>query len=413
MFRRYPYWGWLLLSIFLWCAACWHFYDNTRAMQPAAMAQRVSKDLQHKEDQLKEFLANRPLIRQAFAQTLTSDEVRTMNDYPFYVYAFDRDTLIFWNNNKILPVWNDAGPEPQLLKYNRGYYLGRSLSLPFLNKDEHLFVLFPVVTLYPFENDYLKSHFEAADYIPVSAQVLSKPVKNSYAVTGKDNKPLLYLQFIPQDLPHWLPDSIMIGLLILALIVSVSWLQLITIFISRKKGFAWGLSLTLIVVIGLRALIYIFGLPFSLEGIQFFSPRLYASSTFLNSLGDLALNTLCLLWIGVFIVRHTPYKMLVAGVKNKALKYILGLLFSFLLVYYTFGFVNVIRNLILDSNISFDLGHFDSINRYTIIGLFIITIITGLSCVVVYFLNIQVNTLFRVKWLKYILVIAIDRKSVV
>ncbi len=407
MFRRYPYWGWLLLSVFLWCAACWHFYDNSRAMKPAAMAERVDKDIRHKEKRLKEFLRNESLIRQAFAQTLTSDEVHAMHEFPFYVYAFDKDTLVFWNNNKILPASMDAGAEPKLLKYNRGYYIGRSMSLPYLNKDERLFILFPVVTLYPFENDYLKSHFEAADYIPASAQLLSHPAKNSFAISAGHSAPLFYLRFFPQDLPHWLPDSIMIWILILALIASVSWLQLIAIFISRTKGFGWGLAFTIIVVVGLRASTYLFGLPFSLKAIPFFSTLMYASSEFLPSLGDLALNTLCILWIGVFIIRHTSYKTFTTGITNKVLRYLLGIVFAFLLVYYSFGFVNVIRNLILDSNISFDLAHFDTIDKYTIIGLFTITIISGLSCVAIYFLNIQANTLLKNKWLKYLLVIAI------
>ena len=413
MFRRYPYWGWLLLSIVLWCAACWHFYDNSRALRPAAMANIVSKDLQKKELSLKEFLTHEILIKQTFAQTLTTDEVRELHDYPFYVYAFDNDTLVFWNNNKILPGYNDAGPDPKLIKYSRGYYIAQSLSLPYLDKDERVVILFPIVTLYPFENDYLKSHFEAADYIPASAQVLGKPVKGSYTVSGESGKPLLYLHFNPQDIPRWLPDTIMVWILIFALLATVSWVQLITIYVSRKKGFGWGLLLTVAIVIGVRTLIYLFGLPFSLKDIAFFSPRLYASSAFLPSLGDLVLNTLCFLWIGVFIVRYTPYKMLTSGITSKALRYLLGLVFAFLLVWYSFGFVGVIRNLILDSNISFDLGHFDSIDRYTIIGLFTITIITGISCIAVYFLNVQANALLNNKWIKYLLVIFIGIPFVV
>lgn len=406
MFRRYPYWGWLLLSAFLWAAVCWHFYDNDRAYQPEEMVRRVSKDLQDKEQKFNEFLTNRELIREAFTQTLNSEDVHKLQDLPFYIYAYDSDTLIFWNNNKILPGWNDAGTEPKLLQYSRGYYIGRSVTLPFLEKNEHLFVLFPVVTQYPFENDYLRSHFEAADYIPASTQVLNKQVKGSYAIAGQNGKALFYLNFIPQDLPHWLPDTIMIWLLIFALIFSVSWLQLITIYLSQKKSFWYGLGLTLAIVIGARTALYVFGLPFSLESLPFFSPRLYASSAYLNSLGDLVLNTLCFLWIGVFVIRHTPYKRLSSAVGNKALRLVLGILFSFFLVYYTFGFVNVIRNLVIDSNISFDLAHFDSIDRYTIIGLFTITIITGISCVVVYFLNIQARDLLKNNGLKYLLILA-------
>lgn len=406
MFRRYPYWGWLLLSLFLWAAVCWHFFDNNRAYNPAAMAGLVNKDLHAKEQKLGALLKKQDLLQQAFTQTLSTDEVKEVQSLPFYVYAFDNDTLIFWNNNKILPGWNDAGNDPKLLQYSRGYYVGRSISLPYLKKYEHLFVLFPIVTQYPFENDYLKSHFEAADFIPLSTQVSDKSLKGAYAVKDTSGKPLFYLHFNPQDTPRWVPDMIMLWLLVFALFATVSWLQLITIYIAQKRSFWQGLGLTLVIVIGGRAALYVFGLPFSLDLLPFFSPRLYASSAFLPSLGDLVLNTLCLLWISVFVIRHTPYKKLTANITSRALRIVLGILFSFLLVYYSFWFVNIIHNLVIDSNISFDLAHFDSIDRYTIIGLFTITIITGISCVVVYFLNIQAGELLKNKWLKYLLVIA-------
>lgn len=406
MFRRYPYWGWLLLSIVLWCSAAGYYYSKSHALKPGMMAQQVSKDLQSKERALQKFLTKKELIRRAFDQSLNGGEVKELEDLPFYVYAYDNDTLIFWNNNKILPIWNDAGAEPRLLQYNRGYYIGQSLPRPYLQPGERLFVLLPVTTLYPFENDYLKSHFEASDQIPVSTQVLSRQVTGSYAVNNAQGKALFYLKFLPQDLPHWSPDATMLWLLVLALLISVSWLQLVTVYISQEKGFWKGLLLTLAIVLVLRALLYKLGLPFALESLSFFQPSKYASSQWLNSLGDLVLNVLCALWIVVFIIRHTPYKLLASGVRNVFLRYVLGLVGVFLLVFYTFWFVHIIRSLVLDSNISFDLGHFDSIDRYTIIGLFTITIITGISCAIVFILNAQINNLIRNKWLKYLLVLA-------
>lgn len=371
------------------------------------MARQVAKDLQYKERSLQRFLEKKELIRRAFDQTLNSSEVKELEDLPFYIYAYDNDTLIFWNNNKILPVWSDAGQEPRLLQYNRGYYVGQSLPRSYLLSGERLFVLLPVTTLYPFENDYLRSHFEASDQIPVSTQVLSRQVRGSYIVNSTSGKPLFYLKFLPQDLPHWSPDAAMLWLLVLTLLVSVSWLQLVTVYISQQKGFWKGLLLTVATVVLLRALLYKFGLPFALESLPFFQPSKYASSQWLNSLGDLVLNVLCALWIIVFIIRHTPYKLLASPVRNVFLRYVLGVFGVCLLVFYTFWFVHIIRSLVLDSNISFDLGHFDSIDRYTIVGLFTVTIITGISCAVVFILNIQLNTLFRNKWLKYILVLAI------
>jgi two-component system nitrogen regulation sensor histidine kinase NtrY len=408
LFRRYPYWGWLLLSVFFWCVAGVNSCVHKNALRPANMARTVEKGLHKQEYAFQELLNNESLVKKIFTETLDEKDIENLEEQPYRIYAYTNDTaLVFWNNNTVLAdcSYSAMNGTSSLLYNDKGFFIKKCLTFPYLDVHKKLTVLFPVLITYPFENNYLKSHFTAADYIPVSTRILSRNVKGTYKVKSIDGKTECYLSFSPLDMPVWTPDSIMLGLIIIAFMLSIGWFHLITITLTRKRSFRAGLFITVIIVVGLRALTYIYGLPFGLENLQLFSPQLYASSNFLRSLGDLLLNALCFLWIIVFILRHVPLNALKIVKLNIIARTILSVLLASVLIIFAFGFINIISSLVLDSMISFDVTHFYSINRYTIIGLLVIGIITGSSCLFIYLINIPLTNIVGNKWIKHLLIL--------
>ena len=390
-----------MVSILLWCFVSYRYYTHTHALQPERMANTVSKDLAKRQAALNKLLENKELLARIFADSLSDNDIAYLQKQPFYVFAYDKDTLSFWNSNIVLADCNAAGKgQLTVMHHPSGVSLQECITV---DSQRKLTVLFPIIIQYSLENDYLKSHYAAADYIPISTQILSAPVKGSIAVNSTDNKLLFYLQFHKQDIQHWVPDAVMLWLIIAALLFSVSWLQLIIIRLVQQRSPLFGFLLTFFILAVLRVLIYIKGFPFGLESLKFFSPSLYASSWLLPSLGDMLLNALSLLWLVVFIVRHTPYRKPLLHIKYKGLRLATAIFLIALVTGYSFGFLNVIRSLVLDSNMSFDLSHFYSINGFTIIGLFTISLITALSCIIIYLLNIRINLFLHNKWIKYLL----------
>ena len=317
MFRRYPYWGWLLLGIFLWCLAGYRSYVHHQMLHPAQMAKKVSDDLKKKQTAFDRLLKDEELIKKIYTEKLTEDDVDELRQLPFYFYAYDSlGAIIFWNNNKILEDCGEVLEKETLLQHDRGVFIKKCITPFYPDTSRKIVALFPIVVTFPIENNYLKPHFDAADYIPVSTKVLPlKSAKESIAVRNGKNEVLFYLHF--QHIPVWIPDGIMLCILLGALLVSIAWLHLLTIALTRKKSYWWGFAATLIIVIGLRSCIYIWGLPFSLEQLQLFSPLLYASSAFLPSLGDLLMNAICFLWIIVFTIKHVPYHLFQANPRYK------------------------------------------------------------------------------------------------
>ncbi len=405
MLRRYPYWGWLLLSLLLWCINGYKFRLHRQSILPERMARTVTKDLQQRIDVFEGFVREHDKIRRMFSDSLTEKESSQINKLPFYIFGYDRDTLKFWNTNSVIAGSNDsASGKTIILRNEKGVFIARYIKLPFEHRQ--LVVLFPVMITYPLENNYLKSHFVASEYIPVKTKIIA-PEGNpagAYSITVHGNHTLFYLRFNPQEIQKWIPDTLFIIMLIMAVLASMFWIQLMVIHLTRNISRLAGFGITLIIVGSLRALLYLYGLPFNLDTLNFFSPSLYASSKYLSSFGDLFINTLCILWLVIFLTRHTPYKTYCNTFERKTTRKFIAIILILSLIGYVFLFVNVIRSLVLDSNISFDVSHFYAINVYTILGLLVIGTITGISCLVIYLFNIQLQTLIKSYWPKYLLI---------
>ncbi len=407
MLRRYPYWGWLTLSIALWCAAGFYFQQRRNDLKPAQMAEAVNNDLQSRNTAFASFVQDKDIIRRMFLDSLTELEEDQLIKLPFYIYCYKNDTLKYWNTNAVTPQANDSTKcRNGLLQIDAGVFIKKCILPVKSDSDQRVVIWFPVCNTYPIENDYLKSHFAAADYIPNTTRIL-RPGQNSfgdYPVYTDASSPEFYLRFDKTANLVWTPDLLFLALLIAAIVSGVSWLQLMVIYLSQKKSPKAGFFVTLGIIAALRISLYAFGLPFNLDTLYFFSPLSYALGANLTSFGDLLINTLFVLWVAVFITRHTDYKNFMQSVCRPWLRISVGASLLIAMIAYLFLFVKIIRSLVLDSDISFDVGHFYTINIYTILGLLTIGAITGISCLVIYLLNVQFNTLFPNRLVKYLLI---------
>ncbi|MES2701777.1 MAG: ATP-binding protein [Bacteroidota bacterium] len=407
MFRRYPYWGWLALGLVLWCATAYHFRAQRRQLLPAHMAELVNKDLHNREDALMSFLQQRDIIDHIFDDSLSEKELAKTVGQQFFIYGYQRDELIFWSTNTIVPDPCDStGNKWHVLRTDKGVFLQKCLSIQSADSGRQLVILLPVTINYPIANEYLQSHFAASDDIPVKTAIeLSDSAASwKYPIITSSGETVFYLHFLSTDIQKWVPDALLVLLLVGALLVCLSWLHLMIIHLTGNRSSMAGFLMTLGVIVTLRVLLYSYGLPLNLGSLLFFSPQLYASSKYLSSFGDLFINTLCFLWLVMFITRHTPYKTYFSRVTNGPLKWVLAIVLTVLQVAYLFFLVNLIRSLVLDSNISFDVSHFYTINIYTVFGLLVVGTLIGISCMVIYLFNTQLQVLVSSRILRYLLV---------
>jgi two-component system, NtrC family, nitrogen regulation sensor histidine kinase NtrY len=403
VFRRYPYWGWLLAIALLWSFAGYRYHENMLLLKPRAIANTVSEDIQYRERELNLFLEQEDLIRKMFAGTLTTSEVSELADASFHIYAFEDDVLIFWNNNTVIGTCR----RDSLLKDNNslfksnGTFLKKCIQLPIIEENKSIVALFPISYNYPFENEYLKSHYAAADYIPSSTKVMTKREGNSYAVRDEKAHTLFFLQINEQELPRWISDPLLILLIIAAVLASLTWITLIAVALA-KNGKHWkGLLLIVLSILLAKGAISVFGLPFSFGDTTLFSPQLYASSFLLPSLGDLIIDVLCILWLEIFLLSYIPLD----GIKppsNFILKYVIAAVVAVALSSAAFATADLIRSLVIDSRISFDVSHFNTVTVYTVIGLFTLALIACSTAFIVHILYAQLRNLVTTSWIRYL-----------
>lgn len=409
MFRRYPYRGWLILAILFWVLAIGRYYNATKSVLPQNMAATIEKDL-HKQQRLFELvLEDKAMMERMFSGKLSGEDIARLTRQPYGIYAYRNDTIVFWNNNKLLADCEPPSPNGQCQLYHneRGRFVKSCLTPDTQNRSLQVVVLYPIVTIYPFENSYLKSSFVAADYIPLNTTVSSRKTAGSYPVVNIAGRPVFHVTFNQKTLPEWSPGITMITLIGLALLFTVFWLQLMTTYFTRSKSYWYGFFVVGGIILVFRVLTYRFGLPFNLSMLPIFKSQLYASSVLLNSLGQLLINTLLFLWLVLFIVRHAKLDFLKERNLSNPVKLLLAIAMIVALYTYCFAYVNIVSSLITDSTISFDVSHFYTISTYTIIGLFIVSLITTASFIVVYLFAIQLSICISNKWLKYLLLAAV------
>lgn len=381
-------------------------YSHRQDTRPEKLAAAVNADVQRMEQAFDNLLADEHLVRRMCHDSLNLPEVRMTESLPFYVFALDGNTLRYWNTNAIIPetqVSDTAGTT--LVTNEKGVFVQKIATC---SQGRRLVALMPVQISYPVENDYLQSHFPASPYIGAGTRIMPAEGRpgGAYPVTLRNGKPIFYLLLSATDAQKWVPDQLFLTLLVAAVLASVSWVNLMLIHLTRKYSVLVGLGSMVFIITALRVWLYMYGLPFNLEALLFFSPQLYASSAALPSFGDLFINTLCVLWLVIFVTRHTPYKTYFSNTRSQLLRKALPPLFATLMCAWLLLFTSLVRSLVLDSSISFDVSRFNTVNIYTVLGLLEVCIITGISCMIISILNFQLMQLVPGRIQRYGLILA-------
>lgn len=364
------------------------------------MARAIAHDLDRRTTAFKALASGPSLPDRIFTGRLSSSEVAKLEAQPYYLFAYQGDSLVFWNTNEVMPL---PGMTADSSNGRIADLKGCRVILHTLDagNGRKLLALLPLARSYLVENKYLSSGFAASSLIPAASQLLPEATIGAVPVKEVSGKLLFYLQVPAEEMAVLPPDALTIVLCLAALLCSLIWVQLLILFFTRKRSHGLGILFTILLVAGARALLYRTGLPFHLDDTRLFSSELYGYNGFLPSLGDLLLNVLCFLWIVVFILTQAPYRNYFRNWRLRWYNYILAYGLLQLLVLFVFALVPVLRSVVVDSQISFDVSRIHAIDRYTIIGLFTIGMMVSVSGLLIHFVNILSGNLVRRRWVKY------------
>ncbi len=366
----------LLLAIAAMLLSEVAFHNRKKKIDTAAVASDFQASFIQKETQLKESLQWLVAIASSNGPERLSEsslvnllEPRFDRDGLTY-YIYTADSLLFWSHNAI-PIgesWRGLPPKG-LLQLRNGWYFYRTAQAGEVN----IAVFATIKTSFKYQNRYLVNDYHPD--LPVSGNIffISDKGGRGYAILDQDEDYVFSLvprrTTVPVESNAWM-WTLALGLALVALMLFVY-----TLFRHFSRRFHQGnrlLALTAFpaALIGLRALLFLAGLPSVFYHGELFSPALYATSALLPSLGDLVFNVLFFTIIAYFLFLHLKdFKL---SISKKSRSFIAAFLLLSLIVLLCVLAIHLIRGLVIDSRLNLDVNFIFSLDIYSMVGFLII-----------------------------------------
>lgn len=361
---------------------------------PKGVQRTLQQDIQNKQNNFSRLCADTALLYRLIAQKYDEGTLQAIIEKKYFLFIYKIDssdnTAVFWNTQTVQPdetvTANNDKSFVSLLA--NGWYAVDKKTFRFDSSFYKAICLIPVKWDYYIQNKYLKNSFVGVENIEKQYDISRKP--DNIAIRGTDGNILFYLHEInAKVIPH--NNAIALWLRILAALLVLLFIQALASFIVEKKGVWTGFSVLLFLVVGLRVISYYLPIPLNFRQFELFDPAIYGSNFILRSLGDLFINSVLFAWIALFLRHYLLDDNFKFNPKTKLQKNVTLVIIAAIIITITVVCGHVIRRLIADSQISFDVINFFTLNIYTVIGFVV------LCCIAIgYFFLMQV-LLFLVK----------------
>jgi two-component system nitrogen regulation sensor histidine kinase NtrY len=310
-----------------------------------------------------------------------------------FLFVYENDRLVFWNTTRVpMPGYNfDDDFLPDILKLRNGWYrvlkdeqgTRQAIGLVLIKHDFFI------------NNEFLRDGFEHAFDLDKSVGISTRHIDSDFHVTDKGGRFLFALVFPESQLgelryPVWAGAAYLISLL--ALLYTLFSLRHLRFF--RKRPAIHILLFTFIVSAIRIANIY-FEYPPVLYDLPLFAPEHFASSKWLPSLGDFLLHALLLTALLILIFLNFS-KFQIKLLNEYSIQGWI-LFFGFIAAGFAFIFHLLIRTLVFDSNISFDLSNILDLDAFSFVGFSLITILLVNYFIIVHFCSKMLARSKRIK----------------
>ena len=341
----------------------------------------IQEDIQQKQKDFNGLSKDTAFIHQLINKEYSDITLQEFSEKKYFVFIYKSDTalkntLVFWSTQIVQPdeaLLETADVTYVSLLANGWYVVTKKTIMEEDSTSYKLISLIPVKWDYYIQNKYLRNSFVATSSIENEYEITPQP--DNIAINGIDGNVLFYLRkttagAIPHDNPVSLWLRIFAGLLVLL------YIHILANYYVAKKGLWVGFAFLFLSIIVLRVLSYYYPIPINFRQLEMFDPAIYGSSMILRSLGDLFINSILFAWLVLFLRNHWHDTNFTFSPKTTLQKNILVISISAFMVFITILCGHIIRSLIADSQISFDVLNFFTLNIYTVIGFIVLCCIT-------------------------------------
>lgn len=368
--RRFFYKNAYLLLLAAWLVTLSFIVDNYWSANASlhSVQNKITSHIQQQEKDFQALANDTTVINKIVRGTYPEEFINSLTRKKYFVFFYAPDSsgheeLICWNTQQVLPF-------PSLLYENRktgfiqlenGYYVWKRYN----TNNVKVLGLIPVKWNYIISNEYLKNGFVNDPSLSLNYDISSNP-DVGVSVKSFDGTPLFSLFEIAGN-TNYQNNFVSVILRILAALMVLLFIQLCAAYFASRKLW-WGILFFAVAILLLRIMGYYFPIPLNFRQFELFDPAVYGSSFILRSLGDLLINALLFVWFILFVRHHLQDKPPLPVSKHPYSKWILLAVVNIVLLLATFQCSYIIRSLVADSQISFDVINFFSLNIYSAIG---------------------------------------------
>ncbi|MFZ1529910.1 MAG: HAMP domain-containing sensor histidine kinase [Ferruginibacter sp.] len=379
---------WLLLTA-AWFITISFIIDNYWSANSSAQTveKKLATYIQGAENDFGNIAADSSLLYEISSNRLPEDRFKHLLEKKYFLFFYNpHRQLQFWTTQAVLPDSSIIYSARNIgfSKLPNGYFVWKKEF-----KHGVLSVaLIPVKWNYIVTTDYLRNTFAIGNIANAAYDISFQTAGETAVVKSSAGLPLFSIvekgsggSFRNNDVSVWFRLAAAL-LVLLVLQLYASWLV-------TEKGLLRGIGFLALCIFVLRLVSYYLPIPLNLRQFELFDPVVYGSSAVHRSLGDLLLNVLMALWFITFVRHHLLQKIDVNPLSAKLWQWLVMVFASTAVLAATFTGSNIIRSLVADSQISFDVINFFSLNFYSVIG-FIVLCSVGIGyyflCQVVFFL---------------------------
>lgn len=354
--------------------------------KPSILVEKGSLEsyIHRQQKDFKKLISDSALMRKLVQQNESLSEFSSVEQKKYGVFLFAETVsgphqILFWNNQKILPPMADfSRADGEYFEHlENGYYVveKRTIRLSGLSSNVIAYAMILVMVQPEIETNYFYTHF--AHSRDASKKIDISTTSTPFVVRSVQGKPLFYIErrarsLMPEN------DTITVVLRLAAFVLVLLYIHFLAAAITRKQGIVRGVLLLVAVLVVVRALSYLLPTVFYFRQFQLFDPSIYAANWLNRSLGDLLFNSILFCWVVVFTWFNIgPNQRLPRYLLGKRYRIITaGIIAMFLLVYTTFFLADIVRSLVADSKISFNVTDFFSLSFFTVIGFVVLALLS-------------------------------------
>jgi signal transduction histidine kinase len=143
-------------------------------------------------------------------------------------------------------------------------------------------------------------------------------------------------------------------------------------YVARKKGRWVSIGVLAALLFFFRLMTYLYPWILNLRQFSLFDPGIYGSNPIQRSLGDLFINSSLFCWVILFAWEKLRKAQDPVHGFPRPLKWFIGVVSVCMLIGSTLILATIIKSMVADSKISFDVTDFFSLNVYTVVGFIVL-----------------------------------------